>query len=52
MGCKWIERMERIENQLLYRRREWLEKWAENKRLRGEKPKIIGLGKVNSKHLH
>lgn len=32
--------------------RDVLEKWAKNKIFKGEKPKIICLGKINSKQLH
>lgn len=52
MGCRWIERMERIEKNAIQKDRDLLEKWAENKRFRGEKPKIVCLGETNSKKLH
>lgn len=52
MECRWTERMERIEKNAMQKDRDLLDKWAENKRFRGEKPKIICLGKINSEQLH
>lgn len=51
MDCRWIERMEMIKKPAMQKDGYLLEKWAENNRFRGEMPKIICLGKINSEQL-